>query len=126
MRYVAKHNVSCKGRMITVGEIFEADFAEKDKERLLRLGAIEEWTDAQDDAAPSPIPAPEAENETEPEQAPETEEAPETDAQANEPETEADGGMEGMEAAEDKLTIDPLDAVVTKEAPKKKGRRKEG
>ena len=56
MKYIAKHYVKVAGRMVTPGEIFEADIPPQKEERLLRLGAIQRDETPENDASKFMIP----------------------------------------------------------------------
>nr|DAO68995.1 MAG TPA: hypothetical protein [Caudoviricetes sp.] len=71
MLYTAIHHLSLEGEHLYPGEVFEAELAEDQEERLLKLGAIRKL--------PQAVEAPPAE------EPPETEE-PETPAEAEAPE----------------------------------------
>ena len=104
MQYTAIHYVTVDGKFITRGEIFDSELDEAQEERLIRLGAIRK---ADAPAPDSEEPAQDAAMDAETGEAAQDAEAPET-----------------VEDAEETLEIDPMDAVIPAEAPKKKSRRK--
>ena len=110
MKYIANHFMTVNGKFVTRGEIFEADYSPEQEERLKRLGAIREA----DAPAPAPDEAQEADGEGREEAAGEPEDLDE--AEENQ---EADN----QDMPEEKLTIDPMDAVTPRQEEKKRGTR---
>ena len=106
MLYTAIHHLSLEGEHLYPGEVFEAELAEEQEGRLLRLGAIRKLPQAME--VPPAEEPPEAK---EPEAPAETEEPPE----AKEPEAPA----ETEEPEEPPMVLDAAAGVTAKKRTRK-------